>query len=798
MTILIFKLFLLAACLLGTCENNCQNGSLSKYVLLANDESPETTFYNFDSFSQLLTICHLPFNASLYVAILPKNPLVIKKDWQIHNIIKADQIDRIFEIKIANIKGIDIKAMSYLKTDNNFEIAPFIALSYITLDIYLGEEKIDAKSQCNFQVFSNEKHFFQFYTTISFETVKYPPILCPLLFRNSKVTELMFFDIYNSFLIRNKLTFYKFNDSSSINDLHTDNLRILYLVVYKIDLNSDILHKQLFKNLCVLSIFNSLNRIEQGLLTRLNFESLNEIIFCLDNFREIFHQGNKWLADLNAHLKVNLNDVYEVRKNYKYSMVLAFGYRRNSVSFDTIYTFPNEDICLFKDFPHDRLVYPVIVPGEELTCTCTLKWIQMFIHLYAPRIVNFTYDYSVNYANNVTMPFTYSKTVYKYCHNKDEDLECDFEKIFKNCKSVIHEEDQYSHFRLDNDADVLFFIKWLQFIILVILQPILSLLGILMNILSIACIKNTKKKKDFASPMYAYILVNCHFNIVFCILMILRLINTCLFPLPFESIYCSSVFLDQYAQYFKIIFILYLGNVFKLCTNLSYFGFTFSRFILAANLKDKKWCKRFLSLSLRKYSILTIALSSIMSLFVLFQYRINSSLDVRKEFPFEIRDEIFCLHEANQFECTLFNSFKIIYKSLNDIVFFVLVLAIDLCLLRSVQKDLEKKSKQFTDQAHRDEILQSSKNINRMVVTNGVVYVLAHLPEFLITILIIAFSSKLANFCEQNLSCDLINEEAGFFSLISITGQFFIFLKFNKTFKESFYDFTSRFRKQSN
>jgi hypothetical protein len=100
------------------------------------------------------------------------------------------------------------------------------------------------------------------------------------------------------------------------------------------------------------------------------------------------------------------------------------------------------------------------------------------------------------------MPFTYSKTVFKYCHNKNEDLACDFEAIFENCKSGVaaYEEGQDSHFRLENNADVLFFIKWLQFIILVILQPILSFLGILMNILSIACINNKKKKKDFKVP----------------------------------------------------------------------------------------------------------------------------------------------------------------------------------------------------------------------------------------------------------------------------------------------------------
>jgi len=299
--ILLIKLFVFAACLQGTRESKCQNGSLSKYVLSPSEEMPETKFYNFDTFSQLLTICQLPLNASVFVAILPKTPLVIRKDWLINNIIRGDQIGAIFEIKMVNIKGIDIRAMSYFKTDNNFEIAPFLAFSYITLDIYLGDEKIDAKSQCNFDVFSNEKHFLRFYATISFETVKYPNVLCPLLFRNSIVGMLMFFDVYNSYLIRNKLTFFKFNDSLNI-DLGTENLRVLNLFLYKVDLDSNILHKQLFKTLYVLSIFNSLNRIERGLLTRRNFESLNEILFFLDNFKGMYFKGSNLLKGSNFAL----------------------------------------------------------------------------------------------------------------------------------------------------------------------------------------------------------------------------------------------------------------------------------------------------------------------------------------------------------------------------------------------------------------------------------------------------------------------------------------------------------------
>ena len=111
----------------------------------------------------------------------------------------------------------------------------------------------------------------------------------------------MFFDVYNSYLIRNKLTFYKFNDSLNI-DLGTENLRVLNLFLYKVDLDSDILHKQLFKTLYVLSIFNSLNRIERGLLTRRNFESLNEILFFLDNFKGMYFKGSNLLKGSNFAL----------------------------------------------------------------------------------------------------------------------------------------------------------------------------------------------------------------------------------------------------------------------------------------------------------------------------------------------------------------------------------------------------------------------------------------------------------------------------------------------------------------
>jgi hypothetical protein len=766
------------------CENNCKN--FSRKFMFQDENRTETSFYNFDSFSQLMNVCN--FFASAYISFLPKKPIIINKDWNLPGLISENELKFAIEIKIVNIKGIDVKATSYTKYHHRASF-PYLSFSFISLNVYSDEKKIDQSSECNSHIFSNTNNFLQPYTTVLFETIRYPDILCPLLFQNTEMLRIVFYDIYNSFLVKNKLKFYDLNESS--HDLNTQ-VKKVTVFLYKIDLNFEILNKNLFKNLFESEIYGSLNRIESGVLS--HFEFLDVIIFRIDNLKEIFHQGNKWFKDLNKNVKVNLSDNNDVRNNYGFTMALIFIYLKYDFSFNKIYEYSNEDICLFKDFPHERLVYPVIEPGQELKCSCTLKWIQIYIHLYAPKIANFSYDYTVNYFNNITSSYKYPRTVYKYCRKGGDDLECDFQKLFSKCQ-IFYDNNKASRFTLDNDSDIFFFIKWFQYILLVIFQPFLSVICILTNFLSIACIKNKEKQKEFKTPMYGHILVNCFFNIAYCVIMILRLVNTCVFPRPFESVFCSSFYTLHSAQYFKLIVILYLGNVFKLSANLSHLSFTLVRFILVTSLKDKKNFKKFLNLGLKKFSLILFITSSIFSLFILFQFRINTTLDVHKEFPYEWRDEYFCLSEENRYQCRLFNSFKIANKSLNDIVIFIFVLVIDLLLLRTVQSDLMKKSQKFKDESKQEEIAKSSKNIDHMVFTNGVIYVLAHFPEFILTILMISFADKIAHFCKENLSCDLINEEAGFFSLISILSKFYIFIRFNKTFKESFIDLKSRLTK---
>ena len=188
------------------------------------------------------------------------------------------------------------------------------------------------------------------------------------------------------------------------------------------------------------------------------------------------------------------------------------------------------------------------------------------------------------------------------------------------------------------------------------------------------------------------------------------------------------------------------------------------------------------------YLFSLLLFSSLFSLFKLFQYRVNSLLDIRREFPLEIRDEFHCAHLSHLFECELLNAFKIANRVLNDILFVFLNVLIDLILIRKFRQHSNQKLDRIVDMNQHKLIETSKKNLNRMIMGNSFIYVLSHLPEFVVTLLLIVYSREILNFCNFYLSCDLINEEAEFFGLVSIVGQFYIFLIFDKNFSSSFND----------
>ena len=135
--------------------------------------------------------------------------------------------------------------------------------------------------------------------------------------------------------------------------------------------------------------------------------------------------------------------------------------------FTRIYNYPNEDICLFREFPHHRSVMPCINPGQILPCTCTLKWIQLNIRDYS-NYLNLTTDYDliINAHNEGKFDLSRKILTFNFCPN-DTLVTCNFEALFNRCVSFRAKKLSFS---LNNDREIYNLIRWIQFILLIILN----------------------------------------------------------------------------------------------------------------------------------------------------------------------------------------------------------------------------------------------------------------------------------------------------------------------------------------
>lgn len=134
----------------------------------------------------------------------------------------------------------------------------------------------------------------------------------------------------------------------------------------------------------------------------------------------------------------------------------------------------------------------------------------------------------------------------------------------------------------------------------------------------------------------------------------------------------------------------------------------------------------------------------------------------------------------------MFKIFKIVNRSLNDLLFVILNVLIDVILLIEFKKRMDIKLDQIEDIAQRKLIEKNKQNVNHMILFNSFIYIMSHLPAFTMTLLLLIYSEIISIFCNNRSSCDLLHEEAEFFGLISIVCQFFVFKLFDRQFKMSF------------
>jgi len=443
-------------------------------------------------------------------------------------------------------------------------------------------------------------------------------------------------------------------------------------------------------------------------------------------------------------------------------------------------------------------MYTVIDPGHKINCSCTVIWILRYTHYYAK--LNVTHQYAgisqIDYQDIVQDKFPLAYCLFET--NFDDLLvKCDFDARLSMCNKTNFSRVNNKDFRLNTDKDLINLIKFIQYVLFVYFNQIFAFIGIVTNFMVVVVIKNFKnlkkdqkaevnKKKDM---MFAHILIHSIFNVIYCFIMIFKLVNICLFFTP--SFFCSSIATEPSAQWFKIIFIEFMGTLTKTCCNVSYTAISISRIFLTSENKYKGCCAtKFKNLNIIIYLVVMLFLSSILSIFKIFIFKVNRMDDIsniiylQTDFPIIINNNAYCNNNIYDIlNCLVWDILRIANNFVNDIFFFLIAIIYDIVVLKNISSMIKSK-KSIVQNFKETEEEKKRKRILKMIIINGIIFTFSHLPEFLISILFLVIQNKL-NFCII-FQCDILNDCAQFFIYFSIISQFSINKNFNSLFSESY------------
>ena len=197
--------------------------------------------------------------------------------------------------------------------------------------------------------------------------------ICPIVFKNSSLSNLEIIGLSETFYKRNILTF----ENGTFNDLNSDINKIL-LKAENINIDSNLLNPWIFKKLQEISLIGQVNMIDGSSLSELKY--LNTIIFVKDNYRDMIHKnGIKWIRELNRNLDVNLSDFRQLKSVYGNKIMIEINFYSYIPETRLSKLFPDKDLCLYKDFPFNQLVILMeiifdnkvfdIVKSRDYTCT---------------------------------------------------------------------------------------------------------------------------------------------------------------------------------------------------------------------------------------------------------------------------------------------------------------------------------------------------------------------------------------------------------------------------------------------
>ena len=737
---------------------------------------------HFNRFNELNRVCsNVRFDKMfLYAEFVPSKELFLENDLDLRNILKLITFgNEIKPLIFQSVKGFN---QIFNKPPINAYLSSYYIQFYNTYFNFLTNSTVSlTEKTCLLNNFNkkNTGYFGSMENVMFTDTTVFSNQVCPYVFMNTHLKSINFEGISNSFLYKNQLQFINANDSNDI-DLNIQYLELAIFGFYYEHLTKKNMNKLVFSKAKTLVVHGIVYDIQTDLFA--SFKNIRYIVLKLNNLKNFLQSGTKWVNYLNADINVNHSRL--IKSNWILNRVVLIEMLTLEKIFRNDYDYPNEDICIFKEFPHNQLVYPVIqLEQSNHTCSCTVIWLIQYSKVYLNN--DFTY-----YDDNIQAIYfdTDRNFAGRLCfHNNDLQQQikrCNFDDKFKSCRSKKYTPSEFGYMSTAR------FLKWIQYGLDVLFKPALCLIGIVTNSLTIILMRNKKKKKIFQINMYKHMLFNAYFNLIFCLLNSFSLINVCIYP---RTSFCSSVYKESLSQYFKIYGIKFFGEAIRFSCNFSYFTFSISRFFVSTSARMKWKCLTcFEHIKLKSFLGFTFLIGLLLNLFKIFEYQKTESYSiVDTSFPFnaytiEYCENHFIFTSKFAFRCKIFPILSLINSILNNIIFLFVSVIIDIFLISFSNKNLRRKKMLTNDKQILDEAARLREIVNKMIITNGSLFFASHFPQFLSTLAFFVLKNNLSIFCFYDFSCDEFLELIQTFHFISISFHFIVYYKFDKNIRDSF------------
>ena len=163
---------------------------------------------------------------------------------------------------------------------------------------------------------------------------------------------------------------------------------IQFTNAFNLVLDERLLNKHVLKSTTTVFYSGTLQSIQDDLF--LDFKALKGLLLFLRNFKSFLHSTlnhYKWLRSLNSDVKI-------VDANYSnYGQLDEMKFMLYAEDVENLYDYPDEDICFFRQFPHDQAVFYYFIhlmysrKVVEIR-TCTLYYL-LKAHLMTQKELNY-------------------------------------------------------------------------------------------------------------------------------------------------------------------------------------------------------------------------------------------------------------------------------------------------------------------------------------------------------------------------------------------------------------------------